>query len=157
MKRVGVISDTHGLLRPEAVAFLRGCDSIIHAGDITDAGVIDALQAIAPLTVVRGNNDRGAWTRDIAVSELIRIEAVHVYVIHDIADIEIDPAAAGVSVVVSGHSHRPSIQSHGDMVYVQAGAGLVADSVPELEYQECVNKARAALRAVVMARTAGAA
>ena len=120
--RVGLISDTHGLLRPEAAAFLRGCDLIVHAGDICDPSVLEALRAIAPTTAVRGNNDRGAWADSIRASELIEVGRIVVYAIHDAAEIDIDPEAAGVRVVVSGHSHRPSAEERGSVLYINPGS-----------------------------------
>src|SRR4051794_13565792 len=119
--RVGLISDTHGLLRPEVLAFLEGSDHIVHAGDVCDAGVLDALRAIAPVTAVRGNNDRGAWAAALRESELVRLGDVFVYAIHDLAEIDIEPRAAEVRVVVSGHSHRPSIDERDGVLYVNPG------------------------------------
>jgi putative phosphoesterase len=120
--RVGLISDTHGLLRPGAAAFLRGSDLIVHAGDVCDPGVLDALRTIAPTTVVRGNNDRGDWADSIRDSELVEVGAIVLYAIHDIAEIDIDPEAAGVRVVVFGHSHRPSAEERGGVLYVNPGS-----------------------------------
>jgi putative phosphoesterase len=120
--RVGLISDTHGLLRPEAVSFLRGSDFIVHAGDICEPGVLEALAAIAPVAAVRGNNDRGAWAESIRETELLEIAGQHVYVIHDLAGLDIDPVAAGVRVVVSGHSHKPSIGERDGVLYVNPGS-----------------------------------
>ena len=120
--RVGLISDTHGLLRPEALAFLAGCDHIVHGGDICDAHVLDALAAIAPVTAVRGNNDRGAWAARLRESELVQAGEVWLYAIHDRAQIDIDPVAAGVGVVVSGHSHRPSVEERDGVLYVNPGS-----------------------------------
>jgi putative phosphoesterase len=122
MKRVGVISDTHGLLRPEAVAFLRGSDFIIHAGDICDAAILEQLATIAPVTAVRGNNDRGAWAERVRVTETLEIEQVSIYVIHNIAELDLDPAAAGFRVVVAGHSHKPSVSEDGRVLYVNPGS-----------------------------------
>lgn len=122
MLRVGLISDTHGLLRPEAAAFLRGCDLIVHAGDICDPSVLEALRAIAPTTAVRGNNDRGAWAEAIRESELIEVGGIVLYAIHDIAEIDIDPEAAGVRVVVSGHSHQPRAEERGGVLYINPGS-----------------------------------
>jgi putative phosphoesterase len=120
--RVGLISDTHGLLRPEAAAFLRGSDLIVHAGDICDASVLDALRAIAPTIAVRGNNDRGAWAESLRESELVEVGDIVLYAIHDIAAIDIDPEAAGVRVVVSGHSHQPSAEERGGVLFVNPGS-----------------------------------
>ena len=120
--RIGLISDTHGLLRPEAAAFLRGSDLIVHAGDICDPSMLEALRAIAPTTVVRGNNDRGAWADSIRASELIQFGGIVLYAIHDIAEIDVDPEAAGVRVVVFGHSHQPSAEERGGVLYVNPGS-----------------------------------
>jgi uncharacterized protein len=122
MLRVGVISDTHGLLRPEASAFLRGCDHIVHAGDIGSQNVLDQLSAIAPITAVRGNNDEGSWAQALPETELVQLGEVFVYVIHDLAQLDIEPQAAGVSVVVSGHSHQPLIQKRNGVLYVNPGS-----------------------------------
>ena len=122
MLRVGVISDTHGLLRPVAKAFLRGCDHIVHGGDITDASVLEELSKIAPVTVVRGNNDRGAWAEKIRETELVRIGDIYVYAIHDLGDLDIDPRAAGVHVVVSGHTHKPFTQERDGVLFVNPGS-----------------------------------
>ncbi|MCC2958515.1 metallophosphatase family protein [Massilia sp. IC2-477] len=120
--RVGLISDTHGLLRPQALDFLRGSDHIIHAGDITGPEILAPLAAMAPLTVVRGNNDRGAWAADIPETAILRLGAVAIYVIHDIKELPIDPQAAGMRVVVSGHSHKPACQQRGGVLYVNPGS-----------------------------------
>lgn len=120
--RVGLISDTHGLLRPDAADFLRGSDLIVHAGDICDRAVLHALEAIAPTVAVRGNNDRGAWADALRESELVEIGGIVVYAIHDIDAIDIDPEAAGVRVVVSGHSHRPSREERGGVLFVNPGS-----------------------------------
>ena len=122
MTRIGVISDTHGLLRPGALAFLQGCDRIVHAGDICDADVLRALEAIAPVTAVRGNNDRGAWADVLPVSTRLQVEGVAIYVIHDIAEIDIDPVAAGVQVVISGHSHKPSMVWRDGVLFLNPGS-----------------------------------
>jgi len=120
--RVGLISDTHGLLRPEAVDFLRGSDLIVHGGDICDPAILTALAAIAPLVAVRGNNDHGAWAERLRESELFQVGGAFVYAIHDVAAIDIDPRAAGVQVVVSGHSHRPSVRRDNGVLYVNPGS-----------------------------------
>ncbi|WP_409266894.1 metallophosphoesterase family protein [Massilia sp. BHUDP2] len=120
--RVGLISDTHGLLRPEALAFLRGSDHIIHAGDITGPEILPPLAAIAPLTVVRGNNDRGAWAREIPETAILRLGQVAIYVIHDLKELPLDPAGEGMRVVVSGHSHKPLCSKRGGVLYVNPGS-----------------------------------
>ncbi len=122
MLRIGLISDTHGLVRPEALKFLRGSDYIVHAGDICDPTVLDALNAIAPVTVVRGNNDKGPWAEHISESEILQADETFIYVIHDLACMDIDPSAAGVHVVVSGHSHKPLIERRNDVLYVNPGS-----------------------------------
>jgi putative phosphoesterase len=122
MLRVGLISDTHGLLRPEAVAVLRGSDFLVHAGDICDPRILDALREIAPLTAVRGNNDHGAWADRLPGAAQLRVGDLLIYAIHDLADLAIDPVAAGVHVVVSGHSHKPRIDERGGVLYVNPGS-----------------------------------
>jgi putative phosphoesterase len=120
--RVGLISDTHGLLRPQALDFLRGSDHIIHAGDITGPEILAPLAAIAPLTVVRGNNDRGAWAGTIPETAILRLGPVAIYVIHDLKDLPLDPAREGMRVVVSGHSHRPTRRERDGVLYVNPGS-----------------------------------
>ncbi len=120
--RVGLISDTHGLLRPEALAFLAGCDRIVHAGDVCDASVLETLAAIAPVTAVRGNNDRGAWASRLRKTERFALGEVVVYAIHDLAELDIEPGAAGVRVIVSGHSHQPSVQERDGVLFVNPGS-----------------------------------
>ena len=122
MARVGVISDTHGLLRPEALAFLRGSDFIVHAGDIGEPELIQALRALAPVTVVRGNNDRGAWADAIAETEVLQVGEVFIYVLHNLAELDLDPVAAGFQVVVSGHSHHPLVERRDGVLYVNPGS-----------------------------------
>jgi putative phosphoesterase len=120
--RVGVISDTHGLLRPQALQFLQGCDSIIHCGDICERRVIDELSRIAPVAAVRGNNDRGDWARALPDSELLRIGEIFIYAIHDLSLIDIDPKTSGVSVVLCGHSHKPHIEQRDGVTYLNPGS-----------------------------------
>jgi putative phosphoesterase len=122
MHRIGVISDTHGLLRPEAAAALAGVDSIVHAGDIGSPEVLEALAEIAPVTAVRGNNDEGRWAKAIPDTVVIEIEGRLVHVLHDIADLEGDPAQLGYAVVVTGHSHRPSIHRHDGVLFLNPGS-----------------------------------
>lgn len=120
--RIGLISDTHGLLRAEASAFLRGCSHIIHGGDICDPNILRDLANIAPVTAVRGNNDRGAWADALAESERVQFGAVSVYVIHDLAQLDIEPQAAGINVIVSGHSHQPRILQRDGVLYINPGS-----------------------------------
>ena len=122
MFRIGLISDTHGLLRPEARAFLEGSDHIIHGGDICEPDILRALAAIAPVSAVRGNNDRGPWADRISETELLQFDDVFVYVIHDLGQLDIEPRAAGVTVVVSGHSHKPSVDRRDGVLYVNPGS-----------------------------------
>lgn len=122
MLRIGLISDTHGLLRPEAKAFLRGSDRIIHAGDIGGQEILDELAGMAPLTVVRGNNDAGAWAVGIPETTVVEFGQVRIFVLHDLAQLAIDPAAAGYQVVVAGHSHRPAAHERDDVLYVNPGS-----------------------------------
>lgn len=122
MLRVGLISDTHGLLRPEARAFLQGSDYIVHGGDICDPRILEELAAIAPVTAVRGNNDKGSWAERLRETEFLQVGEVFVYVVHDLAQIDIDPSAAGVRVVVSGHSHKPLVNERDGVLYVNPGS-----------------------------------
>lgn len=119
---VGLISDTHGLLRAEALAALRGSCHIVHAGDIGDPAVLEALARIAPVTAVRGNNDKGPWARKLRDTEALEIARTRIYVIHDLSQLDIDPAAAGIQVVVAGHSHRPAKDLRERVLYVNPGS-----------------------------------
>jgi uncharacterized protein len=119
---VGLISDTHGLLRPQATTALRGSQFIVHAGDIGDSAILSRLSEIAPITAVRGNNDRGEWAARIAETEVLRVGTVRIYVVHDLADLDIDPAIGGFRVVVSGHSHRPAVAWRDDVLFINPGS-----------------------------------
>jgi putative phosphoesterase len=121
-KVIGVISDTHGLLRPEAVAALRGVDLILHAGDVGNAEVLQTLSDIAPVIAVRGNNDKGDWAEELPQWEVTEVGAVSIYMIHDLKEIDLSPTAAGFQVVVSGHSHKPSVEERKGMLYVNPGS-----------------------------------
>ncbi|MBL8701892.1 MAG: metallophosphoesterase family protein [Alphaproteobacteria bacterium] len=120
--RIGLISDTHDLLRPEAAAALRGVDRIVHAGDICGPAVLAGLGAIAPVSAVRGNNDRGAWAAGLASLERIELGGARLLVVHDLADLDVEASTPGPGVVVSGHSHRPSIATRGGVLYVNPGS-----------------------------------
>ena len=120
--RVGVISDTHGLLRPEALRALAGCERILHAGDIGKPEVLDALARIAPVVAVRGNNDAGAWAEKLPASEVVELGGVSLYLLHDLAELDLDPEAAGFAAVISGHSHRPSASVRDGVVYLNPGS-----------------------------------
>lgn len=119
---VGVISDTHGLLRAEAIAALRGVDHILHAGDVGDPAILDALRAIAPLTAIRGNVDTFGPCARLPATELSELGGHTVYMLHDVAELDLDPSAAGIGAVVSGHSHHPKILRHKDVVYLNPGS-----------------------------------
>lgn len=120
--RIGLISDTHNLVRPEALDWLAGCDAIIHAGDICNRAVLDALAPVAPLTVVRGNNDTGEWAESIPLHAMIEVQQVKIFVVHDIADVPRDLWDAGVRVVVTGHSHKPLIVERDGVLFVNPGS-----------------------------------
>lgn len=119
---VGVISDTHGRLRPEAVAALRGSDYIIHAGDIGDPGILVALAAIAPVTAVRGNVDRDAWAHELPESNVLQAGSIAIYVLHDVSRLDLDPAAAKFAAVIFGHSHRPAKEYRKGVLFFNPGA-----------------------------------
>jgi hypothetical protein len=119
--RVGLISDTHGLLRPEAPRFLRGAAHIIHGGDIGDPAILEALRKIAPVTAVRGNNDRERWARAVPERTELKVDAVAIYVLHNVAELDFDPAGR-YRVVVAGHSHKPMIEERDGVLYVNPGS-----------------------------------
>ena len=121
-KQVGVISDTHGLVRDEALAALHGSDLIVHAGDIGSPGVLERLRQIAPVYAVRGNNDRDAWGMSLPATEVVTAGAHHLYLLHDIADLDVDPAAAGFAAVICGHSHKPRIEWREGVLYLNPGS-----------------------------------
>lgn len=120
--RIGLVSDTHGLLRPAVLDFLRGSDHIVHAGDICDPSVLQELAAIAPLTAVRGNNDVGAWAQRLRETELLDIGGMRVLVIHDLSLLGTAARDAPAHVVVSGHSHKPLVRRDGDVLFVNPGS-----------------------------------
>jgi putative phosphoesterase len=120
MKTVGVISDTHGLVRPEAKHALRGCDALVHAGDIGKPEVLEQLRQLAPLTAIRGNVDK--WARDIAETAVLTLDDVHIYVIHDVKQLDLDPRAAGFAAVISGHSHAPKAETKDGVLYLNPGS-----------------------------------
>jgi putative phosphoesterase len=122
MIRIGLISDTHGLLRTEVKAFLLGSDVIIHAGDIGSLDVLTELKAIAPVTAVRGNNDAGTWAGALNETELLRAGDFRIYAIHDLARLGIEPSAADIRAVVSGHSHKPRVEERGGVSFVNPGS-----------------------------------
>ena len=121
-RHIGIISDTHGLVRPEAVASLRGVDMILHAGDIGASQVLETLSEIAPVVAVRGNNDKGEWAEVLPDWEVVEIGSVSIYMLHDLKEIDISPSGAGFQVVVSGHSHKPSLEDRRGVLYVNPGS-----------------------------------
>ncbi len=120
--RVGLISDTHGLLRPEATAFLAGSDHIVHAGDVGDPGILDALSAIAPVTLVRGNVDTEPWARRLPETARVTLGGIVLYVLHDLHALDVNPRERDVRVVVSGHSHQPVVTERDGVLYVNPGS-----------------------------------
>jgi putative phosphoesterase len=119
---IGVISDTHGLLRPEAVAALHASDLIIHAGDVGDPQILEQLRAIAPTRAVRGNVDTSAWALVLPLTEVVQVGDAHIYVIHNLSDLDLDPKAAGLAAVISGHTHRPHAEVRDDVLYLNPGS-----------------------------------
>ena len=119
---IGVISDTHGLLRPAALGALRGAKHIIHAGDVGTPEILEQLAAIAPLTAVRGNVDKGAWARKLPETEAVEIAGISIYVLHDIAQLDLKPKAAGFDVVIYGHSHVPKQETRDRVLYFNPGS-----------------------------------
>jgi uncharacterized protein len=119
--RVGLISDTHGLIRPEALEALAGVEEIIHAGDIGTPEVLEALRAVAPVQAVRGNNDRGAWAGNLPDSLVLQLGGVRIRVLHDVQELDVDPEA-GIEVVVCGHSHKPSVVRRQGVLFVNPGS-----------------------------------
>ena len=119
---VGVISDTHGLLRPEAIDALRGSDLIIHAGDVGNPAVIDRLRGVAPTFVVRGNIDKADWAASLPMTELVEVGGLVFFVLHEISQLDLDPADAGLAAVVFGHSHQPLIETRAGVLFLNPGS-----------------------------------
>ena len=119
---VGVISDTHGLLRPEAIEALRGSEHIIHAGDIGAPEIIPALEEIAPVSAIRGNVDREPWAKKFPETDVVELAGVHIYVIHDLKALDLNPRAAGFTAVISGHSHQPRQEIKDEVLYFNPGS-----------------------------------
>lgn len=120
--RIGLISDTHGLLRPEAIDALQGVDRIIHAGDIGNPQILEQLGQIAPVAAVRGNNDQAGWAIALPVAETIEIDGVALYLLHDVKELDLDLKSTGIQVVISGHSHKPSIKMEDGVLFVNPGS-----------------------------------
>ena len=119
---IGVISDTHGLLRQEALAALGGSELIIHAGDVGKPEILDQLRAVAPVVAVRGNIDRGAWATDLPPTAAVAAHSTSIYILHDVHDLDIDPPAAGFNIVISGHSHKPGRAEKCGVLYLNPGS-----------------------------------
>ena len=119
---IGVVSDTHGLLRPEALRRLRGVARIVHAGDIGTPDVLRALEAIAPVTAVRGNNDRGAWARALPETTTLTVEDARLYVLHDVKTLAVDPRRAALAAVIAGHSHKPALLDRDGVLFLNPGS-----------------------------------
>ena len=119
---LGLISDTHGILRPEAVAALQGADRILHAGDIGDPKILDNLAEIAPVIAVRGNIDTQPWSRTLPETELVEVQGVTIYILHDRSKLDLKPEAAGIAAVISGHSHQPKIEEINGVLYINPGS-----------------------------------
>jgi hypothetical protein len=119
---IAVLSDTHSLLRPEALEALRGCTHILHAGDIGNFDFLEALRAIAPVTAIRGNIDTHGPTAQLPATEAIELNGKLIYMLHSLADLDLNPEAAGIAVVISGHSHKPSVESRNGVLYLNPGS-----------------------------------
>ena len=120
--RIGLISDTHGLLRPEALNALRGSELIIHAGDVGKPKILDKLKAVAPVIAIRGNIDTGAWASALPLTSIIEARSATIYAIHNIQDLDLDPGAAGFRVVISGHSHKAGRKDVSGVLYINPGS-----------------------------------
>ncbi len=122
MTRIGVISDTHGLLRPQALEALKGSELILHAGDVGDPDILTTLEEVAPLVVVRGNVDRGEWTRGVPDTQMVEVEGALLYLLHDLGTLDLSPQGAGISVVIFGHSHQPELREDRGVIYFNPGS-----------------------------------
>ena len=120
--RIGVISDTHGLLRPQAVKALKGVDLIIHAGDIGNPEVLAGLERLAPVYAVRGNTDRGDWAADLPLTRVVEVGGVLLYVLHELFCLDLDPAAVGLAAVIFGHSHSPHLERKNGVLFLNPGS-----------------------------------
>jgi len=120
--RLGVISDTHGLLRPEAVAALQGVEMIVHAGDVGDAEILRKLKEIAPVVAVRGNVDTGEWAEELPTSTVLEVEGAAIYVLHNLRELDLKPRAAGFAMVISGHTHEAEQKEEAGVVYLNPGS-----------------------------------
>jgi putative phosphoesterase len=119
---IGVISDTHGLLRPEAIVALKDSELIVHAGDVGDPQILERLRAVAPTRAVRGNVDAGSWANALPLTEVVEAGALQLYVLHNLSDLDLDPKAAGFAAVITGHTHRPLAEWRDDVLYLNPGS-----------------------------------
>ena len=120
--RIGLISDTHGYLDAHAVKSLEGVDMIVHAGDIDTPDVLMVLKDVAPVSAVRGNMDRGHWVNELPTTDLITIEKINLFILHDICQLDLDPATAGIHAVIYGHSHRPHLETKNGVIFINPGS-----------------------------------
>ena len=121
-KMIGIISDTHGLVRTEAIEILKGCELIIHAGDVGKYEVIHSLEEIAPVIAVRGNVDKGDWANTLPKTQVVEVSNIFIYVIHDIGELDLNPKAAGFNIVIYGHSHKPKKEIVDGIIYLNTGS-----------------------------------
>jgi putative phosphoesterase len=148
---IGVISDTHGLLRPEALQALRGSEHIIHAGDVGAPEILEQLATIAPLTAIRGNVDKAAWARKLAETEIVQLAGISFYVLHDLAQLDLKPEAAGFKVVISGHSHVPKQETKNGLLYLNPGsAGPRRFKLPVSVARVTINEGNIAVEILVL-------
>jgi putative phosphoesterase len=149
--RIGVISDTHGLVRPEALRALQGSELIVHAGDVGHPDVLTALEQIAPVVAVRGNNDRGEWARRLRETETVEVERARLFVIHDVKELDRDPAAHGFAAVIAGHSHRPNVETRDGVLFFNPGsAGPRRFSLPLAVGRADVRQGRVRARIILL-------
>jgi putative phosphoesterase len=120
--KIGVISDTHGLLRPQVIAAFAGVDHIVHAGDVGAPAVLEALSGIAPVTAVRGNNDKGGWAKGLPFTDVLEVQSALLFIVHELDALDLDPGAAGFHAVITGHSHRPSAEHRGGVLFLNPGS-----------------------------------
>jgi uncharacterized protein len=157
LHRVGLISDTHGLIRRAALDALRDSDLIIHCGDVGDPAVLDALRALAPVRAIRGNNDKGAWACGLPTFEVVEVGSHAIYVLHNLAELDLDPAAAGFTAVVFGHSHKPAIEHRGKILSINPGsAGPRRFNLPVTLATLALERGRCVARIVELDLTDGA-
>ena len=121
-RTIGVLSDTHGLLRPQALRALEGSELIIHAGDVGDPEILETLKSLAPVIAVRGNVDTDPWALALPETEVLEMDAATIYVLHDVHALDLDPVAAGFHIIVSGHSHKPTRTEHGGVLFLNPGS-----------------------------------